>query len=149
MDDFADLVLKLAEATRNHEQYRDVDCINLIASEGLKSPAVKEMQSSSSDLEGRYAEGENDLQGHVKKRYYQGQKFMSPIEDFTTDLMKKLFKCDWADVRLVSGTHGVRPAGARQPIDHRRSALGRYEGTYQCPHQVSRGIPPVLPVGAL
>ncbi len=105
MDDFADLVLKLAEATRDHEQYRDVDCINLIASEGLKSPAVKEMQALSSDLEGRYAEGENDLQGHVKKRYYQGQKFMSPIEDFTTDLMKKLFKCDWADVRLVSGTH--------------------------------------------
>ena len=105
MDDFADLVLKLAEATRDHERYRDVECINLIASEGLKSPAVREMQSLSSDLEGRYAEGENDLEGHVKKRYYQGQKFMSPIEDFTTDLMKKLFKCDWADIRLVSGTH--------------------------------------------
>jgi glycine hydroxymethyltransferase len=30
---------------------------------------------------------------------------MSPIEDFATDLMKNLFKCDWADVRLVSGTH--------------------------------------------
>jgi glycine hydroxymethyltransferase len=105
MDDFADLVLKLVEATRDHESYRDVECVNLIASEGLKSPAVKQIQALSSDLEGRYAEGENDLQGHVKKRYYQGQKFMSPIEDFTTDLMKKLFKCDWADVRLVSGTH--------------------------------------------
>jgi glycine hydroxymethyltransferase len=105
MDDFADLVLRLVEATRDHERYRDVECVNLIASEGLKSPAVKQMQALSSDLEGRYAEGENDLQGHVKKRYYQGQKFISPIEDFTTDLMKKLFKCDWADVRLVSGTH--------------------------------------------
>jgi glycine hydroxymethyltransferase len=105
MDDFADLVLRLVEATSDHERYRDVECINLIASEGLKSPAVKQMQALSSDLEGRYAEGENDLQGHVKKRYYQGQKFMSPIEDFTTDLMKKLFKCNWADVRLVSGTH--------------------------------------------
>jgi glycine hydroxymethyltransferase len=30
---------------------------------------------------------------------------MSPIEDYATDLMKGLFKCDWADVRLVSGTH--------------------------------------------
>jgi glycine hydroxymethyltransferase len=105
MDDFADLVLRLVEAASDHERYRDVECINLIASEGLKSPAVKQMQALSSDLEGRYAEGENDLQGHVKKRYYQGQKFMSPIEDFTTDLMKKLFKCNWADVRLVSGTH--------------------------------------------
>jgi glycine hydroxymethyltransferase len=105
MEDFSELVLKLVEATRSHEYYRDVECINLIASEGLKSPAVKQMQALSSDLECRYAEGENDIEGHVKKRYYQGQKFMSPIEDYTTDLMKQLFKCGWADVRLVSGTH--------------------------------------------
>ena len=105
MEDFFDLVLRLVDATRSHERYRDIECVNLIASEGLKSPAVKEMQALSSDLEGRYAEGENDLEGHVKKRYYQGQKFMSPIENFATDLMKSLFKCDWADVRIVSGTH--------------------------------------------
>jgi glycine hydroxymethyltransferase len=105
MDNFFDLTYKLTEATRNHERYRDAECINLIASEGLKSPAVKQMQTLSSDLEGRYAEGENDLEGHVKKRYYQGQKYMTPIEDYTTDLMKSLFSCDWADVRIVSGTH--------------------------------------------
>ena len=105
MDNFFDLTFKLTEATRNHERYRDVECINLIASEGLKSPAVKQMQALSSDLEGRYAEGENDLEGHVKKRYYQGQEYMTPIEDYTTDLMKSLFRCDWADVRIVSGTH--------------------------------------------
>jgi glycine hydroxymethyltransferase len=105
MEDFADFIIKLIDASRNHEHYRDSECINLIASEGLKSPAVKQMLSLSSDLEGRYAEGENDLAGHVKKRYYQGQKYMSLIEDYATDLMKNLFKSDWADVRLVSGTH--------------------------------------------
>src|SRR4030067_3600624 len=30
---------------------------------------------------------------------------MSLIEDCAADLMKSLFKCNWADVRLVSGTH--------------------------------------------
>jgi len=105
MEGFSDLVLKLIDASRNHEHYRDTECINLIASEGLKSPAVKQMLSFSSDLEGRYAEGENDLKGHVKKRYYQGQKYMSLIEDYVTDLMKNLFKCNWGDIRLVSGTH--------------------------------------------
>jgi len=105
MEDFYDLFGKLIENSRNHERYRDQECINMIASEGLKSPAVKQMQAFASDLEGRYAEGENDLLGHVKKRYYQGQKYMTPIEDYATDLMKGLFKCDWADVRLVSGTH--------------------------------------------
>src|SRR3989337_1827585 len=105
MEDFSDLVIKLVESSRSHERYRDVECITLIASEGLKAPACRQMQALSADLEGRYAEGENDLEGHVKKRYYQGQKFMSQIEDCATDLMKSLFKCSWADVRLVSGTH--------------------------------------------
>jgi glycine hydroxymethyltransferase len=105
MENFSDLFTKLVEATRNHERYRETECLNMIASEGIKSPAVREIQAFASDLEGRYAEGENDLQGHVKRRYYQGQKYMSQIEDYATDLMKDLFKCDWADVRIVSGTH--------------------------------------------
>jgi len=97
--------LKLVEASRNHEKYRDTECINLIASEGLKSPAVKETLSLSQDLESRYAEGNNDLEGHVKIRYYQGQKYITKIENCTADLMKDLFDCNWVDVRLVSGTH--------------------------------------------
>ena len=105
MDSFSELILKLVDASRNHEYYRDVECINLIASEGLKSPAVNQMLSLSKDLECRYAEGENDLEGHVKTRHYQGQKYMTLIENYVTDLMKSLFKCNWADVRLVSGTH--------------------------------------------
>jgi glycine hydroxymethyltransferase len=105
MEKFSDLFLNLIESSRKHEQYRDKECINMIASEGLKSPAVNQMLDFSHDLDCRYAEGENDIQGHVKKRYYQGQKYMSQIEDFSTDIMKSLFKSDWADVRLVSGTH--------------------------------------------
>jgi glycine hydroxymethyltransferase len=105
MKDLQDIVVDLIQATRSHEQYRDQECINMIASEGIKSPAVIEMLNNSHDLAGRYAEGENDAQGHVKRRYYQGQKYMSQIEDDATDIIKSLFKADWADVRLVSGTH--------------------------------------------
>ena len=105
MEKFSTLVLDLIEASKKHEQYRDKECINMIASEGLKSPAVSQMLDLSHDLDCRYAEGENDIQGHVKKRYYQGQKYMSQIENDTTDIMKSLFRTEWADVRLVSGTH--------------------------------------------
>jgi glycine hydroxymethyltransferase len=105
MEDLPNLVHNIVESTRKHEQYRDKECINMIASEGLKSPAVNQMLNLSHDLACRYAEGENDAQGHVKKRYYQGQKYMSQIEDFATDIMKSLFNCTWADIRLVSGTH--------------------------------------------
>ena len=105
MKDLPDLVADLIEASQKHEQYRDKECINMIASEGLKSPAVNQMLDLSHDLDARYAEGENDPVGHVKRRYYQGQKYMSQIEDYATDIMKSLFKTTWADVRLVSGTH--------------------------------------------
>lgn len=104
-DEFLDSALGLIDASENHEQYRGEECINLIASEGLKSPAVEQIMSLSQDLESRYAEGENDLKGHVKARHYQGQKYMTQIENYATDLMKNLFGCNWADVRLVSGTH--------------------------------------------
>ncbi|MCW4034466.1 MAG: serine hydroxymethyltransferase [Candidatus Bathyarchaeota archaeon] len=104
-DAFLKLALGLLKASEDHERYRGEECINLIASEGLKSPAVAEMLDKSHDLESRYAEGENDLKGHAKARHYQGQKYMTKIEDYSTDLMKSLFDCNWADVRLVSGTH--------------------------------------------
>ncbi len=104
-EEFFQLALELVEASRAHEKYRDAECINLIASEGLKSPAVREMLSLTQDLECRYAEGENDLEGHVKARHYQGQKYITKIEDSSADLMKNLFNCNWVDLRLVSGTH--------------------------------------------
>lgn len=104
-DEFMKIALGLIESSEDHERYRGEECINLIASEGLKSPAVNEILGFTMDLESRYAEGENDFLGHVKARHYQGQKYMSKIENYTTDLMKNLFGCNWADVRLVSGTH--------------------------------------------
>ena len=104
-ENFFETLLELVEASERHEKYRSTECINLIASEGLKSPAVKEIMSLASDLECRYAEGENDQKGHVKRRHYQGQKYMTKIEDSAADLMKGLFDCSWVDVRLVSGTH--------------------------------------------
>ena len=104
-ENFFETLLTLVEASQRHEKYRDSECINLIASEGLKSPAVREILSLTQDLESRYAEGENDLKGHVKRRHYQGQKYITEIENSAADLMKNLFGCDWTDVRLVSGTH--------------------------------------------
>jgi len=105
MKDLPDLVVDLVETSQKHEQYREKECINMIASEGVKSPAVTQILNLTQDLASRYAEGENDRLGHVQKRHYQGQKYMSQIEDITTDIIKSLFGTTWADVRLVSGTH--------------------------------------------
>ena len=105
MKDFWVIAKNSIIACKKHEQYREKECINLIAREGLKSKAVEESLKFSMDLESRYAEFENDLSGTVKKRYYQGQKYITEIENNTITLMKKLFNCSWGDIRLISGTH--------------------------------------------
>ncbi len=104
-ENFFETLLELIDASEKHEKYRSEECINLIASEGLKSPAVREIMSLTQDLESRYAEGENDLRGHVGKRHYQGQRYITEIENSVADLTRGLFGCSWVDVRLVSGTH--------------------------------------------
>jgi len=72
------------------------ECIPMIASENLMSPLAKEVLIS--DFADRYAEG---LPG---KRYYQGNIYVDKVETKATELAKKLFNCDFADVRPISGT---------------------------------------------
>ncbi len=72
------------------------ECIPMIASENLMSPLAKEMLIS--DFADRYAEGQPG------KRYYQGNIFVDQVEIRATELAKKLFNCDMADVRPISGT---------------------------------------------
>ncbi len=102
--DVATSLFELVKAQRNHEKWRGEECINLIASEGCPSPAVKEMYRITEDLWHRYAEGENDLRGNPKERHYQGQTYMSIIETVTAELMRGLFDADFVDIRPISGT---------------------------------------------
>ena len=69
--------------------------INLIASENVHSPAVREaMQVDFSD---RYAEG------WPGERVYAGTKYIDEVEIIGNELTKKLFRADFADVRPISG----------------------------------------------
>jgi len=88
--------LKIKELVKKHtEWFRD--SLPMIASENLISPMAMEFLIS--DLHNRYAEG---LPG---KRYYQGNIYVDQIEELTTELAKRLFKVDYADVRPISGTN--------------------------------------------
>ena len=110
MTDYRKVALGLIGACKSHEEYRGKECINLIASEGLKSPAVSEILGLAQDLECRYCEGENDLDGHVRARHYQGLRYVIDIENFAADLMKEVLNCDWIDIRPLSGTQANQVA---------------------------------------
>ena len=83
-------------AAIQHENKRQEDHIELIASENYTSPAVMEAQGS--QLTNKYAEG------YPGKRYYGGCEFVDVVEQLAIDRVKKLFDADAANVQPNSGS---------------------------------------------
>ncbi len=79
-----------------HENQRQEDHIELIASENYCSPAV--MQAQGSQLTNKYAEG------YPGKRYYGGCEFVDVVEQLAIDRVKELFGAENANVQPNSGS---------------------------------------------
>jgi glycine hydroxymethyltransferase len=77
------------------EEKRQLEGIELIASENFASPQV--MEAAGSVLTNKYAEG---LPG---KRYYGGCEVVDEIENLAIDRAKELFGAAWANVQPHSG----------------------------------------------
>lgn len=77
------------------EEKRQIEGIELIASENIVSPQVQE--AAGSVLTNKYAEG---LPG---KRYYGGCEVVDQIEDLARERAKELFGATWANVQPHSG----------------------------------------------
>ncbi|MEM1588920.1 MAG: serine hydroxymethyltransferase [Candidatus Bathyarchaeia archaeon] len=86
-----DYVLGLLQ--KHHEWFRE--CIPLIASENIPSPAVREALTT--DFGNRYAEG------WPGERVYAGCRFIDQVEFKCIELMKRLFDAEFVDVRPISG----------------------------------------------
>ena len=79
----------------NNEYDRQINHIELIASENMVSRAVLEAQGSV--LTNKYAEG------YSGKRYYGGCEFVDVAEDLAIQRAKQLFNCKFANVQPHSG----------------------------------------------
>jgi glycine hydroxymethyltransferase len=77
-----------------HEQLRQSEGMELIASENYQSLAVLEAQSSV--FANKYSEG------YPGKRYYGGQENTDIIENLAIDRAKTLFHSDHANVQALS-----------------------------------------------
>ena len=78
------------------ERERQMNSIELIASENFASPAVLAAQGSV--LTNKYAEG------YPGRRYYGGCTHVDAIEQLAIDRVKDLFGCDFANVQPHSGS---------------------------------------------
>ncbi|MGE3318278.1 MAG: serine hydroxymethyltransferase [Candidatus Berkiella sp.] len=86
---------ELAEALRQ-ETLRQLEHIELIASENYASPRVLEAQGS--DFTNKYAEG------YPGKRYYGGCEYVDEAERLAILRAKELFKADFVNVQPHSGS---------------------------------------------
>ena len=84
-----DEILSLVE---KHEKWRGKQCLNLIPSENVMSPAVRGLLSS--ELGHRYT---------ARDHFYMGTHFTDEIEHYGEELAKKVFRAETADLRPLSG----------------------------------------------
>jgi len=77
---------------QKHEKWRWKECINLIPSENVTSPAVRSFLSS--DLGHRYTSTD---------KFYMGTRFLDEIEQYGEKLAKDVFRSETADLRPLSG----------------------------------------------
>ena len=83
-------------ASIKREGQRQLERLELIASENYVSPGVLEAQGSI--LTNKYAEG------YPGKRYYGGCEFVDKAEQLAIERVKKLFGCTYANVQPHSGS---------------------------------------------
>ena len=83
-------------AAIQHEEQRQEEHIELIASENYTSPAV--MAAQGTKLTNKYAEG------YPAKRYYGGCEFVDQTEELAIQRVTKLFGAEYANVQPHSGS---------------------------------------------
>jgi glycine hydroxymethyltransferase len=78
------------------EERREADTLRLIASENYVSRAV--LEASGSVLTNKYSEG------YPRKRYYEGQQSVDPVEELACQRVAKLFGMEHVNVQPYSGS---------------------------------------------
>lgn len=78
------------------EDLRQRDSLRMIPSENYASRAV--LEACGSSLSNKYAEG------YPRKRYYEGQQNIDPIEELARERVKALFGVEHANVQPYSGS---------------------------------------------
>lgn len=86
------MIDEILDLVKQHEEWRGKQCLNLIPSENVMSPAVRSLLSS--ELAHRYT---------ARDRFYMGTRFTDEIEQCGENLAKEVFRAETADLRPLSG----------------------------------------------
>ena len=95
--DMADAVLAAVE---RNEEWRGKRCLNMLAPEAPTSPTVRRLLAS--EIGTRAAEG------HIGRvnRWFAGTQYIDQVESLCVELLKRAFRCSYADHRLMGSMLG-------------------------------------------
>jgi len=88
------------DAVKKNEEWRGERCINLLAPEAPTSPMVRSLLAS--EIGTRAAEGNI---GRVN-RWFAGTQYIDEVEALCVELLKVVFRCNYADHRLMGSMLG-------------------------------------------
>jgi glycine hydroxymethyltransferase len=94
------MALEVVEAVKRNERWRGRQSINLLAPEAPTTPMVRALLGS--EIGTRAAEGNI---GAVN-RWFAGTKHVDEVESLCVELLKKAFRCHYADHRLMGSMLG-------------------------------------------
>lgn len=100
VDGPAGMAQEVLKAVTRNEEWRGKRCINLLAPEAPTSPTVRRLLSA--EIGTRAAEG------HIGRvnRWFAGTQYIDEVESLCVELMKKAFRCNYADHRLMGSMLG-------------------------------------------
>ena len=91
---------EVLNAVSRNEEWRGKRCLNLLAPEAPTSPTVRRLLSA--EIGTRAAEG------HIGRvnRWFAGTQYIDEVEALCVELLKKAFRCNYADHRLMGSMLG-------------------------------------------
>lgn len=98
--DPAGMAQAVVSAVKRNEAWRGKRCLNLLAPEAPTSPTVRRMLAA--EIGTRAAEG------HIGRvnRWFAGTQYIDEVEALCVELLKKAFRCNYADHRLMGSMIG-------------------------------------------
>ena len=86
------MINEILNLVNKHEEWRTKQALNLIPSENVTSPAVRNLLSS--DLAHRYT---------ARDKFYMGTRYTDELEQYGEQLAREVFRAETADLRPLSG----------------------------------------------
>ncbi|HEX9038553.1 MAG TPA: aminotransferase class I/II-fold pyridoxal phosphate-dependent enzyme [Ktedonobacterales bacterium] len=96
----AEMAREVVAAVKRNEEWRGVQCLNLLAPEAPTSPTVRALLASEV--------GTRAAEGHIGpvNRWFVGTQYIDEIEALCVELLKQAFHARYADHRLVASMVG-------------------------------------------